>query len=146
MSHLWLRRLLLVALVLSLAACSNRERGKIKGEDASPDALPDLVGTYVVNGLDPLGTEYGGTLAISAGEQPGTYRLVWVVTGSLQEGLGRVEGNRLLVEWQTTQAMEITSRGVATYTITTLGELYGQRKVLGADAVGTENAFPNPKP
>ena len=32
----------------------------LAGDDASPDAIPDLVGTYSLNGFDPSGKEYGG--------------------------------------------------------------------------------------
>ncbi len=143
MARLWLRWFILTVVIVMLAACSARERGQIKGADATPGALPPLVGTYAINGFDPLGVEYGGTLAIEAGENPDQYRLHWIVTGSLQEGTGRTVGNQLLVQWQTIAGLEIQAQGVATYTITTLGELYGQRKVFGLDGLGRENAFPN---
>lgn len=143
MVRFWLRWLTLFVVMVTLAACSLRERGQIRGADASPDALPALVGTYAVNGFDPLGVEYGGTLAIEPGEGPDRYRLHWIVTGSLQEGTARTVGNQLLAQWQTVAGLEIQAQGVATYTITTLGELYGQRKVFGLNGLGRENAFPN---
>lgn len=143
MVRLWLRWLTLMVVLVTLAACSMRERGQIKGADASPNALPVLVGIYAVNGFDPLGVEYGGSLAIEPGDGPGRYRLHWIITGSLQEGTGQTIGNQLRVQWQTIAGLEIQAQGVATYTITTLGELYGQRKVFGLDGLGRENAFPN---
>ena len=54
--------------VLTLSACTMRERAQIKGKDASPDALPTIVRSYSVNGFDPLGTEYGGNLTVEPAE------------------------------------------------------------------------------
>lgn len=134
---------LLLVLVLALGACSSRDRGEIKGADASPDAVPSLLGTYAVNGVDPLGTEYGGTLSILPGADAGQYDLQWVITGSIQEGTGIVRGNQLLIEWRTVEGMGDGASGVTTYTITTAGELYGTRTVTGQERQGQENAFPN---
>jgi hypothetical protein len=134
---------LLLVLVLTLGACSSRDRGKIKGADASPDAVPSLLGTYAVNGVDPLGVEYGGTLSIMPGPGPTQYALQWIVTGSIQEGIGIVRGNQLLVEWRTIEGMGNGASGVTTYTITTEGELYGARTVVGQERAGQEDAFPN---
>ena len=142
MNHL--SRFFLIFLLLFLAACSTtRERPQISGEDAPPDALPDLAGTYSVNGFDPLGVEYGGLLTIEPGDKPGEYKLEWIVTGSIQQGVGVIEGNKLIVEWHSVQDRGQSSRGRAVYTITTKGELYGERTVEGYDKAGTEQAFPN---
>ncbi|NOX62025.1 MAG: hypothetical protein GXP42_08775 [Chloroflexi bacterium] len=139
-----LSRLFLVLLLFALIACSSaRERPKVTGRDASPDALPDLVGTYSVNGFDPLGVEYGGLLTIQPGDKPGEYKLQWIITGSVQEGVGVIQGNQLIVEWRSVQARGQNSRGRTIYTITTKGELYGERTVEGYDQPGTEEAFPN---
>ena len=86
--------------VLTLSACTMRERAQIKGKDASPDALPTIVGSYSVNGFDPLGTEYGGNLTVAPAEGADQYKLQWIITGSIQEGEGRIEGNKLIVQWQ----------------------------------------------
>jgi hypothetical protein len=120
-----------------------RERSQIRGDDASPEALPTIVGSYSVNGFDPLGTEYGGNLTIAPGDAAGQYRMQWIITGSIQEGLGRIDGNQLFVEWRTVEGMGPGARGVTTYTVTTLGELYGLRHVDGQSKLGRENAFPN---
>jgi len=129
--------------VLTLSACTMRERSQIKGEDASPDALPTIIGSYSVNGFDPLGTEYGGNLTVAPAEAADQYKLQWIITGSIQEGEGRVEGNKLIVQWRTVPNMGPGATGVTTYTITTEGELYGQRQVEGQVKLGRENAFPN---
>ena len=129
-----------IFLALGLAAC----RGKgIVGPDAPPDAVPEIIGSYSVNGFDPLGTEYGGNLAITAGDTADTYNLQWIVTGSVQEGNGRLEGNTLYVEWKTVSSAARQSQGTATYTVTVNGELYGSRSVEGHTGEGTETAFPN---
>ena len=129
--------------VLTLSACTMRERAQIKGTDASPDALPTIVGSYSVNGFDPLGTEYGGNLTVAPGEGAEQYKLQWIITGSIQEGDGRIEGNKLMVQWRTVQGSGPGASGVTTYTITTEGELYGLRQVAGQAKLGRENAFPN---
>jgi len=88
-----------------LAACTARSstKGKITSADAQPDAVPDIVGSYSVNGEDPIGTEYGGNLTIKPGASPTEYLLQWIVTGSIQEGSGRLDGNKLRVEWRTVE-------------------------------------------
>lgn len=140
------RMALAMLLVLALAACSRSARGQITGADAQPGALPDLTGAYAVNGVDPLGTEYGGTLMIRPGDAAGSYALEWIVVGNIQEGTGTVEGNQLRVLWRSTMGGPARdSHGTATYTITDKGELYGTRTADGAAGVGEEKIFPNPR-
>ena len=137
-------RVFLLVLVFSLllGACSTKEKGVITAPDASPDAVPDLVGTYVVNGVDPLGTEYSGHLTIQPGEHENEYILQWIIVGSIQEGRGYLDGNQLHVEWHSIEGMAET-RGQTVYTVTQAGELYGPRTVEGYDRQGEEIAFPN---
>jgi hypothetical protein len=131
---------LTIFMTLGLAAC----RGKgVVGPDAPPDAVPEIIGSYSVNGFDPLGAEYGGNLTITAGDTANTYNLQWIVTGSVQEGNGRLKGNTLTVEWETVSNALRQSHGTATYTVTVNGELHGTRKVEGLSGEGTEEAFPN---
>jgi hypothetical protein len=146
----WLRHprsLALLGIIVLLAACSPRSstKGKIVGADAPPGAVPSIVGSYSVNGVDPIGTEYGGNLTIKPGAAPDEYQLQWIVTGSIQEGSGRLDGSRLHVQWRTVEGIRPAS-GVATYTVTTRRELYGDRAIAGFPKIGTENAFPNPDP
>lgn len=137
--------LILLTLSLVLGACSSHSaRGKIKGADASPDAVPDLAGWYYVNGFDPMGTEYGGNLIIQPTDAVGRYKLQWIITGSIQEGEGVLRGNRLIAEWRTIEGMGPGASGVTTYTVTTERELYGTRTANGLPGVGTENVFPVP--
>ena len=98
-----------------------------------------LVGTYYVNGVDPEGTEYGGTLEIVATDQPDVVDMQWIITGSIQTGKGTVTGTELDVEWQ---GFDSASQGTARYDINDDGELHGERTVAGEAASGTEEAFP----
>ncbi|HSN78477.1 MAG TPA: hypothetical protein VL334_25695 [Anaerolineae bacterium] len=142
-----MKKYLFVTLMISLAlvgGCSSGDKGKIKGTDASPDAVPVLAASYSVNGVDPQGTEYGGNLQVRPGDAPGTYALQWIITGSIQEGFGQVQGNQLLVRWRTSDGIGLGVTGVTTYTITTEGEMYGPRTVDGVEKAGEEKAFPNP--
>jgi len=125
-----------------LVACSARNKPGEISPDADPEQLPDLVGTYVVNGVDPLGDEYGGHLTITPGDQPNTYNMQWIITGSIQEGLGMVKGIQLIVEWQTIEGIE-SAAGTAVYTITELGQLNGIRTSDSLQGEGQEQAYPN---
>jgi hypothetical protein len=138
------RRLLALFLlaVMVLAACGEDE-GSNLAPDAAPGNIPSLVGTYVVNGFDPLGTEYGGHLTITEGSGLNRYQLQWIITGSIQEGTASLDGNRLIVDWKTVDGLNRDARGTAEYTVTEAGELYGTRTVVGAEETGTEEAFPN---
>ena len=131
---------LLIALIMT--ACSSRNEPGEMSPDADPNNLPNLVGTYVVNGIDPLGDEYGGHLTITPGEEPETYHLQWIVVGGIQEGLGIVKGNQLLVDWQTIEGVK-DATGTAVFTITETGQLYGIRTADGLDGEGEEQAYPN---
>ncbi|MBC8507040.1 MAG: hypothetical protein ISR58_15810 [Anaerolineales bacterium] len=137
-----LKILVLLSLILALSACSSRNRSQPAAPDAKPDSLPDLVGKYAVNGFDPLGTEYGGHLTIFAGNSPGEYQMQWILVGSIQEGIGILKGNQLIVEWHSVEGM-LETQGNAVYTVTEVGELYGMKTVDGLKSEGAEIAFPN---
>lgn len=112
------------------------------------DSLDDgegIVGTYVVNGVDPGGIEYSGTVTIGEAEGAGRYVVQWLVTGSIQAGVGVLSGDVLTVEWETiTDARGSTSSGTAEYTIGGDGVLSGRRFVDGFADAGTEEIFPEP--
>lgn len=100
-------------------------------------------GDYVVNGVDPDGNEYGGFLSIKLTETPNEFDMQWVVTGTVQEGHGVLDGTRLEVEWETLDEFEVTSSGTGTYELADDGVLRGTRTVDGSDGIGTEEAFPD---
>jgi hypothetical protein len=137
-----IRFAVVVLVLLTLSACGEDE-GSNLAPDAALGSVPDLLGSYVVNGSDPLGTEYGGHLTITEGSGLNRYQLQWIITGSIQEGSASLDGNRLVVEWSTVDGLDRDAQGTAEYTVTEAGELYGTRTVVGSDDVGTEEAFPN---
>lgn len=101
-----------------------------------------IVGTYVVNGIDPAGVEYSGTVTIAEGDGSGEFVVQWIVTGSIQQGVGVLVGDRFLVDWSTTSSGRGESSGTAEYTLGDDGVLRGTRTVDGSDDGGTEEIFP----
>ena len=133
--------LTLLLIALMLVSC-RKGTGVIKGDPADPANLPDISAVYAVNGIDPGGAEYSGTLKIEPGDRPGEYKLHWIVTGAIQEGEGVIEGNQLKARWRNLEGVS-QAQGDIVYTITTLGELDGIRTIDGFDVQGWEKAFPN---
>ncbi len=129
------RALVLIMFSLLLSGC-------IPG--AQLEQGPGIIGTYVVNGVDPLGTEYTGRMSITAGNDLGEVVVEWVVTGAILHGEGRVEGNILEVDWVTNDGPRGASSGTARYEIMPDGRLVGTRTIDGVDGTGTEEIFPNP--
>lgn len=123
-----------IALIVALlvAACAIPE----EGFDGS------LEGDYYINGVDPQGVEYSGLLTITQAVDADTYELQWIVTGSVQQGIGRVRGSRLTASWDAIEGYDTASYGTASYQITAEGELVGERTVSGQGGTGTEEAFP----
>jgi hypothetical protein len=107
-----------------------------------PDDRDGLAGTYVVNGTDPSGVEYSGTVTIAEGDDPGRFTVQWIVTGSIQQGVGMLEGDRFVVDWSTTSSGSGESSGTAHYTLGNDGVLRGTRTVDGAAESGSEEIFP----
>lgn len=142
-----LRALFLLCLSMWLcictSACAGRGTPQPTGAPAPAHAVLDISGPYAVNGIDPTGVEYSGRLQIDPASQPGQYDLQWIITGSLQEGQGVLQGNQLAVTWRTVAGFDRPIQGTALYTVTVNGELYGIRTVEGIDASGTETAYPN---
>jgi hypothetical protein len=123
----------LLVLSLILAACSTPGAQVSQGEG--------LNGTYVVNGVDPVGIEYGGTVIIEE-SNTGEVTMQWLVTGAILEGTGRLLGDRLEVEWTTIEAPRGDASGTATYTVEDDGRLIGTRTIDGVAGEGTEEIFP----
>jgi hypothetical protein len=131
----------LILLTLALVGCSRGE-GQL-GPDASPGNLPDILGTYVVNGTDHLGKDYGGHLTITPGEHPGEYQLQWILMESVQAGTGILNGNQLQAHWYSLGTDTTPYQGEVVYTITVDSQLYGRRTVEGRPGEGLETAYPN---
>ena len=136
------RYMIAIILLLFIFGCTARNKPGEMAPDADPTNIPDLVGSYVVNGIDPIGDEYGGHLTIYAGDEKDTYNLQWIVTGGIQVGFGVVKGNQLLVEWQSIEGAT-PARGTAKFTITETGQIYGTRTSENLPGEGQEQAYPN---
>lgn len=134
--------------VLRLAAMSRILVGVmlILGACAVPtlDQGPGIEGTYVVNGVDPVGTEYTGRIEIVATDDPDTYAINWVITGALLTGEGVLDGTSLTVTWETVNDPRGVSTGTGEYEVLDDGRIVGTRSVDGFDGVGTEEIFPEP--
>ncbi|MDY7101761.1 MAG: hypothetical protein S0880_11290 [Actinomycetota bacterium] len=111
---------------------------------AALDDGPGLAGTYTVNGVDPVGTEYSGTVTIVGTDDPDTFALEWIVTGTIQEGNAVLDGDVLTVDWETTSSSRGLSTGTAVYELDAEGVLHGERFVDGVAEPGTEEIFPDP--
>lgn len=105
---------------------------------------PGVIGTYVVNGVDPNGTEYTGRVSIEEAHGDGEVTVEWIITGAILHGEGRVQGDTLAVTWETVTSPRGPSSGTAEYEILDDGRLVGTRTVDGVTGTGTETIFPEP--
>jgi uncharacterized caspase-like protein len=64
---------------------------------AASDGMPAPGGRYKVNGANPDGSRYSGSVTISQTAEG--YRIDWVVGQSTYQGIGVLEGNVLTVDW-----------------------------------------------
>jgi len=132
-----------VFVLMALAACSRTPA--VLAPDAPADSVPNILGEYAVNGFDPMGEEYGGRLTITPGSAPNEYKMQWIVSGGIHEGVGVLEGNQLRVTWKVLTGPVETVTGTGAYTVTVNGELYGARSIDGTEKPGAETAYPNQK-
>ncbi len=140
-----MKRISILLLLVAISLTSCRGDPAELGMDASADNLPNIIGSYALNATDPTGEEYGGTLTIIEGEQPNEYKLQWLVSGGIQEGMGTLEGNQLTFTWKSLAGTDQDISGTGEYTVTVNGELYGTRTIDGLETPGIETAYPNPK-
>ncbi|MFN8527313.1 MAG: hypothetical protein U0670_01725 [Anaerolineae bacterium] len=103
------------------------------------EALPiNIAGTHNVTGTNPDGTEYTGTLEVSADNQVHTF--VWNLNGTQIPGVGIMRGNHVAVGF----GGETCS--VGSYFLYPNGTLSGQWTIVGRNTVGGEVAIPNFEP
>ena len=127
-----MRRLLLALFVVVLAsACSEPGTQVVDGVG--------VAGVYTVNGTDPEGVEYSGTVTIVS-DGDSTFSIEWVITGGIHEGTGVVQGDRLDVEWWTTSDPSGQLSGSGSYVIESNGDLVGTRE-LPAGGTAAEHIF-----
>ena len=95
-----------------------------------------FIGRWLVNGVDPFGVEYSGSLSIAdSGEQ---YALEWIITGALMSGTGQRAGDDLRAEWQRSVG-DLVIVGTAEYRIDGAGTLVGMVRVTGTPESGEES-------
>ena len=128
-------------LILAIAAVAALAIGRCAIPGETLEDGEGLAGTYVLNGIDPLDTEYAGTVRITAlgGDD---YRVDWIIPDGFPTGIGRLEGDEFIVEW--TIEEPVRSSGVAEYRLLDDGTLVGTRSIEGVDGVLTESIFPDP--
>jgi hypothetical protein len=103
-----------------------------------------LAGIYTVNGVDPTGAGYSGTLVITATDNPDRYQMEWLITGTIRTGAGTREGERLDVTWSSDVSASGPAEGTGSYLIGPDGSMAGTWLVTGHDGEGTEEVFPEP--
>ncbi len=136
----WLKWIIgFAALVLMVYACALPGDLPVGRDDE--DGLP---GIYTVNGTDPVGGDYSGTLTIVGTDDPRTFDVQWLVTGARQEGTGVLAGQVFTVTW--TEVDNATDRGFETtvYQIADDGSMVGTWRAEEFDQPGTEDVFPEP--
>jgi Caspase domain len=70
---------------------------------AGPGSVPTPGGRYIVNGRNPSGSRYSGTVSIA--RRAGQFELDWRVGTSAYRGTGTLDGNLLTVDWGSTQPL-----------------------------------------
>lgn len=79
------------------AAKSAREREDARRREQLANQQAVRVGNYHVQGKNPNGSSYSGTVVIS--KNADTYFLVWKISSSTYSGSGKLVGRTLTVEW-----------------------------------------------
>ncbi len=135
----WLKWLgAFVALVVMVYACALPGQLSVGRDDEG------LAGIYTVNGLDPVGGEYSGTLTIVATDDPRVFDVQWLVTGARQEGVGNLRGQVLTVTWTDVDNATGQGTGPIEYVVADDGTMQGTWTAAGFDRAGTEDVFPEP--
>ncbi|MEN6485775.1 MAG: protein kinase [Syntrophobacteraceae bacterium] len=96
-------------------------------------ALPSIEGKYAIDGTNPSGTKYRGTVTI---KRSGTgFAFEWLIAKKTTTGFGVLSGNTLSVSYKLSNG----TTGSAIYTVSPDGVLRG---LWGANAKGTEVLTP----
>lgn len=132
----------------SVAAYEVQEDGSLIGNwtlvgetrAANESAVPvSIVGQHDVTGTNQDGSQYTGTLDVSADNQ--VHNFSWIVGGNTLEGVGILRGNIVTAAFGGDQC------AVMSYFILPNGGLSGQWAFVGTDTTGTEMAtLPEGKP
>lgn len=138
-SRKWLvGSLSVIAFLVMLYACA------LPGDLAVGRDDGGLPGVYAVNGVDPTGQEYSGTIVIKSTDSVDRFAVEWIVTGSIQLGVGVLAGDRLTVDWSEVNNATGQGTGTIVYEIMDDGTMSGTWRAAGFDEPGTEQVFPEP--
>ena len=120
---------LFAVLLISLAAAC-----------AKPEAtVPDISGTYRVNGTSPTGVSYSGKIVLTKASS-NEYDLEWsLLEEDFITGTGTFDGNTLNVTWQEPST---SASGKATFVRHDDGSLVGTYTVDGTEGEGKETLIP----
>lgn len=130
----------LVAFLLMLYTCALPPGRLPQGKDNASA----LSGTFSVNGTDPTGAEYSGTVVIRPTATADRYDVEWIITGVVQQGTGEHRGDTFTVRWQTVRAAGTPTSGTTTYAIQPDGRLVGTWTASGVEGEGHETVYPKP--
>jgi hypothetical protein len=126
----------------SIAAYEVQDDGSLVGswtligqtEVASEAATPvNIVGQHIVEGTNQDGSQYEGTLDVSADNQ--VHSFTWVVNGQSLEGVGILRGNVVTAGFGSEEC------AVMSYFVLPTGALSGQWAFIGTDTSGSEVAL-----
>ncbi len=137
MKWIW-RVVALVAFLAMLYSCALPGKLAVGRDEAT-----GLAGTYSINGVDPSGLEYSGTVVIANTDTSDIFNMEWIVTGQIVRGTATRNGSTLDVVWETIAGVGDAS-GTASYEISEDGRLIGERTATGFETPGTEEIFPEP--
>ena len=130
-------------LLLGSLACASTETetatgGTTGGQSPATQApeLPDLSGTYAVNGTNQQGQNYQGTAEIKRSKL-NNYTITWEIGSQQQAGSGVFDGTTFAVNWEMG-----SDKGTVTYTYQPDGSLKGTWTQDGVSGTGTETLTP----
>jgi hypothetical protein len=67
------------------------------GEAIAAQAAGEISGTYSVEGVNPDGSAYSGTVVIKA--EGSNYQFTWQIAGETFKGVGSTSGDTIVVKW-----------------------------------------------
>jgi hypothetical protein len=126
------------ALVLMVYACALPGNLTVGRDDGG------LPGIYTVNGTDPVGGEYSGTLTVVATDDPRAFDVQWLVTGARQEGIGILRGDVFTVTWTVVDNATGEGTGPIEYVVAPDGRMTGSWTADGFERPGAEEVFAEP--
>lgn len=96
-------------------------------------------GRWLVEGIDPRGVEYAGSLLIA--RDGNGYTLRWIITGSLRQGTGALQGGELTGDWEQIEGIEPSLAGTFAIAIAD-AELAATIVIDGVAGTGSETGVP----